>query len=449
MNPHIFRRYDIRGRAASDLKDPVVESIAKAFGSHLRRTGRIRLVVGRDVRQSSPRIAETVIRGLLSTGCNVYDLGLVPTPVFYFAIHRLKAEGGIMVTGSHLLKDYNGLKLCKGTESFFGKDIQGLKRIAEKGSFLKGEGRRKRKSVVDDYVEAVSLRNRTEGQVRVVLDPGNGTAGPIARSILNRIGCRVKCINCRPDGRFPAHQPDPTVPEYMEQLVDQVVKTEADLGIGIDGDGDRIGVVDELGNIVWGDRLLALYSEELLSKVPGAEIIFEVKCSQALPEYIKSLGGKPKMWKTGHSLIKAKMKRDNALLAGEMSGHMFFAHRWFGFDDAIFASAKMASIVSRRGEPVSKLLKRIPSYFSTPETRIKSTDTLKFKVVEKVKSYFSRKYRTVKIDGVRVEFGDGWGLVRASNTEPVIVARFEARTRERLKKIKTEIISKVNQYNKV
>ena len=448
MNPDIFRRYDIRGIADSELTDDVVERIAMAFGSRLRRGGRRTVVVGRDVRLSSPRIADCVIRGLLSTGCDAMDLGVVPTPVLYFSIHRLRAHGAVMVTGSHLLKDHNGLKLCIGTDSFFGEDIQRLRRAALKGEFLTGAGRLSHRSVTDEYVRAVVKRNSTKRRPRVVLDPGNGTAGPIATSILRRIGCRVNCINCRPDGRFPVHQPDPTVPAYMRELVETVKKTRADIGVGIDGDGDRIGVVDELGNIVWGDRLLALYSEELLSSVPGAEIIFEVKCSQALPEFIRYLGGRPKMWKTGHSLIKAKMKKDNALLAGEMSGHMFFAHNWYGFDDAIYASARTASILSRSAMTMSEMLSRIPFYHATPETRIESTDKRKFEVVEKVKEHFSKRHRTVKIDGVRVEFGDGWGLVRASNTEPIIVARFEAKTEERLAEIQRKIMAKVNQYNR-
>jgi phosphomannomutase/phosphoglucomutase len=448
VNPNIYRRYDIRGLADSDLESQAVQKIARAYGTYIRRRGGKKLTLARDVRQSSPRIAKGVKTGLLSTGCDVIDLGVAPTPVFYFSLHKLRVDGGIMVTGSHLVKKYNGLKLSRGIESIYGEEIQKIRRIAESGRFLRGRGREGRKSVTDDYVRAVTRRIKLGRPLTVVLDPGNGTAGPIARRILAGAGCKVHCINCKPDGRFPAHQPDPTVPSYMEDLVKTVLRLKAQIGIGIDGDGDRIGVVDEKGNIVWGDRLLALYAEELLREVPGAEVIFEVKCSQALPEYIKSLGGRPKMWKTGHSLIKAKMKKDRALLAGEMSGHMFFAHKWHGFDDAIFASARIASILSMREEPLSALLARIPSYFSTPETRIDSTDSRKFQVVEKVKEYFSRDHKTLKIDGVRIEYGDGWGLVRASNTEPVIVARFEAKTEERLQQIQDEIMSRVNQYNR-
>lgn len=448
MNPNIFRQYDIRGVADDDLTDDVVMRIAKAFGSYLRRSGRRTLVIGQDVRLSSPRIANAVKKALLSTGCGVTDLGMVPTPVFYFSIHELRAEGGVMVTGSHLVERFNGLKLCKGIDSVYGNEIQRIREIAEAGKFLAGGGEERAHSVTDAYMAAVCKGNAVKRKLKVVVDPGNGTGGPTLDTVLTRLGCDVDCINCEPDGRFPAHQPDPTVPKYMTQLVDRVIQTRADIGIGVDGDADRIGVVDELGNIVWGDRLLALYAEELLSHVPGAEIIFEVKCSQALPERIKALGGKPKMWKTGHSLIKAKMKKDGALLAGEMSGHMFFGHKWYGFDDAIFASARIVSILSRTESSMSSLLAKIPAYYSTPETRIESTDRGKFQVVEKVKSYFSKKYRTIKIDGVRVEYGDGWGLVRASNTEPIIVVRFEAKTGQRLEEIKTEILSKVKQYNR-
>ncbi len=448
MNPHIFRRYDIRGLAASDLEDRSVAKIARAFGTYIRRRRGRRLALARDVRLSSPRIAKAVKAGLLSAGCDVVDLGVAPTPVFYFSLHKLRVDGGIMVTGSHLVKKYNGLKLSRGTESIYGEEIQRIRELAESGKFVSGKGSEKRKSVTDDYVKAVARRTKLGRQLAVVLDPGNGTAGPVARRVLASIGCKVRCINCKPDGRFPVHQPDPTVPRYMEDLVRTVLAAKADIGIGIDGDGDRIGVVDETGKIVWGDRLLALYAEELLSDVPGAEVIFEVKCSQALPEYISSLGGKPKMWKTGHSLIKAKMRRDGALLAGEMSGHMFFGHKWYGFDDAIYASARIASILSRREGSMSALLARIPFYFATPETRIESTDSRKFDVVEKVKSYFSRDHRTLKIDGVRIEYGDGWGLVRASNTEPIIVARFEAKTEERLRQIQDEVMSRVNEYNR-
>jgi len=449
MNPAIFRQYDIRGLAETDLTDDVVCSIGKAFGTIIRRAELKKIALGSDVRLSSNRLKDALSEGILSTGCDVIDVGVVPTPVLYFSIFHYATDGGIMITGSHNPKEYNGFKLCKGETTIYGDEIQDLKKIIEKKDFIKGKGSMESKDPVDAYIELLKTKVKIERPLKIIVDPGNGTAGPIARKLFKDLGCEVECIYCEPDGNFPNHLPDPTVPEYIVDLIRLVKGEKADLGIGYDGDGDRIGVIDELGNIIWGDKLLALFSKEILEKKKGLPIIFEVKCSQGLVEFIESHGGVPIMWKTGHSLIKAKMKEENSPLAGEMSGHMFFKDNYYGYDDAIFASLRLLQIISKTDEPLSKLASEIPYYHSTPEIRVDCSDETKFGIVEKVRDYFKKNYDVIDIDGVRVLFGDGWGLVRASNTQPVLVLRFEAKTEERLEEIKKIVLNKLREFPSV
>lgn len=449
MNPAIFRQYDIRGIAETDLTDDVVRSIGKAFGTIIRRAGLKKIALGSDVRLSSNRLRNALSEGILSTGCDVIDVGVVPTPVLYFSIFHYLTDGGVMITGSHNPKEYNGFKMCKGETAIYGDEIQNLKKIIEKKDFIKGKGRMESKEPVDAYIELLKTKVKIERPLKVIVDPGNGTAGPIARRLFKDLGCEVECIYCEPNGNFPNHLPDPTVPEYIVDLIRLVKDKKADLGIGYDGDGDRIGVIDENGNIIWGDKLLALFSKEILEKKKGLPIIFEVKCSQGLVEFIESHGGVPIMWKTGHSLIKAKMKEENSPLAGEMSGHMFFKDNYYGYDDAIFASLRLLQIISKTDEPLSKLAYEIPYYHSTPEIRVDCSDETKFGVVEKVRDYFKQNYDVIDIDGVRVLFGDGWGLVRASNTQPVLVLRFEAKTEERLEEIKNIVLNKLKEFPSV
>lgn len=453
LNPNIFRAYDIRGIADIDLKDEVVYKLGQAYGTYLvsglKSLGsNLKIGVGQDVRLSSPRIAEKFIQGILSTGVSVVNLGVVPTPVLYFSVFHYNYDGGVVITGSHNPQEYNGFKIMREKQTIYGSEIQKLKRLIENNDFKVGKGSLTNKNPTFEYMNFIKKRVDIFHAKQVLIDPGNGTCGPIASQVFKELGSLVECIHCEPDGSFPAHLPDPTIPEHMKDLIEKVRVVKADFGIGYDGDGDRIGVVDELGNIIWGDKLLGLFAKDVLKKHPGASILFEVKCSQGLVEYIESLGGRPLMWKTGHSLIKAKMREVQALLAGEMSGHMFFGDDYYGYDDAIFASIKLLEILSKEEKPLSKLISEIPSYYSTPEIRVDSRDEIKFELVNKIKEYFNAIYPIIDIDGVRVKFPDGWGLVRASNTQPVLVLRFEAQTEVALEKIKKEIMNKLSEYSK-
>ena len=454
INPNIFRTYDIRGREARDLTDEVVELIGRAYGTYIEGveqalplqmggTAPKRVTLGRDVRLSSERIREALIKGMISAGLEIIDIGIVPTPLLYFSIFHYDTDGGIMITGSHNPKEYNGFKICKGKETIYGEEIKKIEQLIRKGNFVQGKGSVEQRNIIDDYVETMKKKIKTRGPKKVVIDPGNGTCGSIAVRLFEELGCSVECINCEPDGNFPKHLPDPTIPEYMEELKTRVLEKGANFGIGYDGDGDRIGVIDEKGNIIWGDKLLGIYATKILEKYPGAPILFDVKCSEGLIEYIKQLGGKPIMWKTGHSLIKAKMKELNAPIAGEMSGHMFFAEN-FGYDDAIFASLKLLEF----DKPIGELASHIPYYYSTPEIRVDSTDEDKFRIVDEIKAFFKQHYEVIDIDGVRVKFDGGWGLVRASNTQPVLVLRFEAKTPERLSEIQSIIMNKLEEIKR-
>ena len=446
MKRHIFREYDIRGTVDVDLNEEIAELIGRGAGTYLQRDELKRMVVGRDNRLSSESYSQAVIRGLLSTGCSVTDVGIVPTPVFYFSIYHLKKEGGIIITGSHNPPEFNGFKLAQGTSTLYGERIQDVRRIIEKGEFSRGSGKVDRYYIIDDYIALIKSKIKLHRPIKVVVDAGNGTAGLVAPFLLRDLGCEVKELYCEPDGNYPHHFPDPTVPENLTDLIHTVTSLGYHLGCGYDGDADRLGVVDEKGRIIWGDQLLVIFSRDLLSRQPGAKILFEVKCSQTLVDDIKKHGGQPVMWKTGHSLIKKKMREDGIPLAGEMSGHLFFADEYYGYDDAIYASCRLIQILSRTKRSLSELLADLPRTYSTPEIRRECPEEVKFKLVERMREYFSQRYQTIDVDGVRVVFDDGWGLVRPSNTQPIIVMRFEASTPQGLKRIQQLIEGKLAEF---
>lgn len=440
MNPHIFREYDIRGIAATDLTDPDVEIIGRALGTFYARNGARSVVVGQDVRLTSPRIAQALTRGLLASGIDVVRIGTVPTPAVYFAVYEGGLDGGVAVTGSHNPVEFNGLKMNLGKASIYGESIQELRRIAEAGDFVEGAGTESERDVLSEYNAVLRRRLKLDRPLRIVMDAGNGCAGPIAPALFRDLGCTVEELYCDPDGRFPNHLPDPTVPALMADLIARVRATGADLGFGYDGDADRVGAVDGTGRMVWGDQILALYAADILKRHPGGKVLYEVKCSQAVPEWVTKHGGVPILWKTGHSLIKAKMKEEGAILAGEMSGHMFIADDWYGFDDGIYASGRLAMLVAAGRRSLAELVDELPRYESTPEIRLDCADALKFDVVREVTAHFRKSREVVDVDGARILFGDGWGLVRASNTQPVLVVRFEARTAARLEEIQREVM---------
>jgi phosphomannomutase/phosphoglucomutase len=447
MNPSIFREYDIRGLAEEDFDREFAFLVGKVHGTHISRNGGKRVSVGRDCRATSDRYAEAVIAGLASTGLHVYDIGVCPTPLMYFSLFHLNLDGGIQVTASHNPSEYNGFKLCIGKETLYGEQIQDIRTKIERGQFQeKAGGKIEHYEVIPPYHEYL-LRDvaKLARPLKVVVDAGSGVAGPIAPPIFRRLNCTVWEIACTPDGRFPIHHPDPTVPENLEMLIDKVREEKADLGIAYDGDGDRIGAVDEKGNILWGDELLLIFSRDVLERNRDAIIISEVKCSERLYEDIAKNGGNAIMWKAGHSLLKAKMKETGALLAGEMSGHMFFKERYFGYDDAIYASLRLLEILAKSGRPLSTLLADLPKSVSTPEIRVDCPDEKKFAIAEKAKEYFRRHYDIIDVDGVRVRFPEGWGLIRASNTQPALVLRFEASSEEKLKEYRAIIEGKLKE----
>lgn len=439
LNPNIFREYDIRGVAGRDLNRETARLIGASVATYELTHGKRRISLGRDCRLSSPELHQGFLEGALSTGLDILDVGLCPTPLLYFSIRHFELEGGVMITGSHNPPEDNGFKICMGTDSVYGREIQELLRIAEERSFRKGRGRLTEAEVIPPYKDFVVENIQISRPLRVVVDAGNGMGGEVAAPIFERLGLDVKGLFCEPDGRFPNHHPDPSVEKNMADLKREVLGSKADVGIAYDGDADRIGVIDEKGTIIWGDMLLILLSRELLVRKPGATIISEVKASQHLYDDIAAHGGRPIMWKTGHSLIKQKMKEEGAELAGEMSGHIFFADRYFGFDDAIYASCRLLEILAAGERPLSELLSDVPPSHVTPEIRVPCPDDEKFELVRRLKERLPElapEARIIDIDGVRAVFPDGWALVRASNTGPVLVLRFEAHTEARLNSIR-------------
>jgi phosphomannomutase/phosphoglucomutase len=444
---NIFREYDIRGLVEKELTEETALGIAKAFGTYFMRLGKKTLALGRDVRLTSDRFAEIAHQGLTSTGCDIIDIGVVPTPLLYFSLFQLGVEGGVMITASHNPSEYNGFKLCVGKSSIYGQEIQKLRQMIEADDFITGEGTvQNYEGIIEKYKNFMRERIKLDRPVFVATDCGNGTASLVAPELIRSMGCKTIDLYSTPDGRFPNHHPDPTDPHNLVDIIAAVKEHKAEAGLAYDGDSDRLGVIDNQGNILWGDQLLILFARDVLSRKPNSTVIFEVKCSKTLEEDIKKHGGNPIMWKAGHSLIKSKMKETNAAVAGEMSGHLFFADEYYGYDDAIYASLRVLRILSNTNLPLSEFLRDVPKTYSTPELRVDCADDKKFEVVEKVTAYYRGKYPIVDVDGVRVNFGDGWGLVRASNTQPALVLRFEADTPERLKEIQSEVEAVVKSY---
>jgi phosphomannomutase/phosphoglucomutase len=439
FKPTIFREYDIRGAAGIELLDPDVEQLGRAFGTYLGRHAGKRISLGRDTRLSSPRLRDALVRGLKASGCDVIDLGVVPTPVLYYSVFHLKTDGAVMITGSHNPPEFNGFKTVCGESTIHGAAIQEIRRMIDTGDLDTGEGSETTADAVTPYVAEVAAQFHFPRRIRVVFDAGNGTGGVVMHRILESLNVDATEMFFEMDGRFPNHHPDPTVPANLQALIEKVCESKADLGIAFDGDTDRIGAVDDAGTIVWGDQLMIVYGREILTRKPGATFIGEVKCSQLMYDDLKARGGNPIMWKTGHSLIKAKMKETHAELAGEMSGHIFFADRWYGFDDALYSACRLMEIVANSGLPLSHQLADLPATVATPEIRFDCPDELKFAVVSEVVAVLRARHKTEDVDGVRVLFPHGWGLVRASNTQPVLVMRFEATTPQLLAEYRREI----------
>ncbi len=441
MNSNIFREYDIRGVAYKDITEPDVELIGKAYGTLLRKNGKSSASLGRDCRKSSDRFADRFIKGLLSSGCDVVDIGVCPTPVLYFSIETLPVEAGAMITASHNPPEYNGFKLMNGSDSIHGEGLQEIRTIIEKQDFSEGNGKVDKADVLTPYKRFLVKNIDITDNVRIGIDAGNGTGGTTALPVLRELGCEVRDLYCDMDGNFPNHEADPTVKKNLTDLIELVKTEKLDLGVGYDGDGDRIGVVDENGSVIYGDQLMVIFAREILERKPGATFISEVKCSMNMYNDIEQKGGRAVMWKTGHSLIKKKMKEENAELAGEMSGHMFFKDRYFGYDDALYATLRLLEIITKEKTSVSGLLKDLPETFTTPEIRVECPDDKKFEVVRAVTEHFQKEREVIDIDGMRALFDGGWGLVRASNTQPALVLRFEAKTEKKLEQIRTAVES--------
>ncbi len=449
MLPKIFREYDIRGITESEITDQDVATLGRAFGTYMARQGKRRVVVGRDCRLTSDRYRDLLVGGMLQSGMDVVDIGVCPTPVFYFAIRHLDREGGMMITASHNPPEYNGFKVCNGFDTIAGAEIQKFAHIARSGDFSSAEGSLDHFDIISTYVDFVTGNIRLKSRLRVGIDGGNATGGPVATTILKKLGCEIYPIYCEMDGTFPNHEPDPTVMENLVDLRDLVLRERLDVGVAYDGDSDRLGVIDHRGEVVFGDKLMIIFAREILSRRPGSVFISEVKCSKTLYDDIERHGGVAIMWKTGHSLIKAKMKEVDAQLAGEMSGHIFFKDRYFGFDDGIYSSCRLLEILSRTGKRIPELLDGVPDTHSTPEIRVDCPDEVKFEVVDRAQREFKeRNLKVIDTDGARITFPDGWGLVRASNTQPVLVLRFEAETLDRLGEIRDLIESTISRIKK-
>jgi len=447
MNPQVFREYDIRGIVETDFDDDFVANLGRAYATILHRAGKQTVTVGRDCRLSSDRLYHLLLEGLLPGGINAVDIGIVPTPLLYFSVAHWKMDGGVMITGSHNAAEYNGFKLGVGPSTIYGDAIQEVRRIIEQRDFIRGseKGTLSVRPVLPDYQDFIRRSFKLKPGLKVAVDGGNGCGGAVAAPLMRELGVSTVELYIEMDGRFPNHHPDPTVEANMRDLIAAVKANRATVGIAYDGDADRIGAVDENGRIVWGDELLVVFSRAILAEHPGAAIIGEVKCSQRMYDDVARHGGRPIMWKTGHSLLKAKLKQESALLAGEMSGHMFFADRYYGFDDAIYASFRLLEIISRENKGLAALLDDLPKSRFTPEIRLDCADDKKFEVVRKAADFFRSRYEVIDIDGVRVKFPNGWGLVRASNTQPALVMRFEAADERTLGEIRQLFESKLKE----
>ena len=445
ISREVFRTYDIRGIVDTDFDEEWVERLGRACGTYFLKHGSKTAVVGHDCRHSSPAYAQAMTRGLNATGVNVITIGEVSSPAFYWAVTKFGETAGIMITASHNPSEYNGFKVWQGVSTIHSEEVQAVFEIMDKGEFPAGKGTARHEEILGRYVTELSGDVKLKKPLKVVVDGGNGTGGTLTADALEKAGAEVIRIFCEPDGDFPNHHPDPVVEKNMAMLQKAVLDNKADIGIGLDGDGDRIGVVTEKGGLLFGDQLVAIYARDILKVFPGASIIGEVKCSHLMYQDIKAHGGDAVMWKTGHSLIKARMREIGAKFAGEMSGHMFFADRYYGFDDATYAALRIVEILSNSDKPMSAQLDW-PKTWSTPEMRADCPESLKPTVVQKAVDYFRSQFDVIDIDGVRAIFPDGWGLIRASNTQPVLVLRFEAETPERLEEIKTMFESKLAEW---
>jgi len=448
LNLDIFREYDIRGNVEKDFPDHIVIKLGKAFGTAIKRAGGREIAISGDIRLTTPNLINCFKSGVLTTGIDVINLGLLPTPVNYFSMFHLGVFGAVQITGSHNPPEYNGFKFSIDKKPFFGSDIQSLYTIIETNDYDEGEGSEARYKILKNYQKMILEKIKIEKPMRIVMDCGNAAACINAPEIFKALGVEVKELFCDPDGSFPNHHPDPSVEENLKDLVQEIKKGSYDLGIAFDGDGDRVGVVDEKGEIIWSDQLLSIFLPEVIKN--GEDILFDVKCSQSLEDMILKYGGNPVMWKTGHSLIKKKMMELNCKLGGEMSGHIFFADDYYGYDDATYVAARLVQLLSRTDKKLSELSSIVPTYYSTPELRMEAkNDKEKFRITKEAVNYFTKNYDCVTIDGVRVKFNDGWGLVRASNTQPVIVCRFEASTPERKIEIQNLIMNKLKEFGQL
>ena len=448
LNPDIFREYDIRGNVEEDFPDHIVKKLGKAFGTIVKRAGGNEIAISGDIRITTPNLINCFKAGVTSTGVDIINLGILPTPVNYFSLFHLGVYAAVQITGSHNPPEYNGFKLSINKQPFFGEDIQSLYNIIKKMDFEEGEGTEARYKILNDYNQMIVDKIKIEKPLKVVMDCGNAAASINAPQIFSSLGIDLKKLYCEPDGTFPNHHPDPSVKENLEDLIREIKSGEYDFGIAFDGDGDRVGVVDENGKIIWSDQLISLFLPEIIKD--GEDILYDVKCSKSLEDMIIRYGGNPIMWKTGHSLIKKKMSEINCKLGGEMSGHIFFADDYYGYDDATYVAARLAQLLSRTDKTLSELASEIPTYYSTPEIRLEAkNDTEKFRITNEAVNYFKNQYDCITIDGVRIKFKDGWGLVRASNTQPVIVCRFEASTEERKVEIQNLILNKLQEFGEL
>ena len=449
MNEFIFRKYDIRGVVETDFTDDVVQNLGRAFGTYVVRGGGKKVAVSGDIRPTTPRLIENLTKGLMETGITVVDLGILPTPANYYSMYKLDVHGAVQITGSHNPPEFNGFKISLNQNAFHSEQIQGLKELIDTADFEVGEGNLENNNILPTYMDMLRSKISLDRPLKVAIDCGNAAACITAPTIFRELGMEVTELFCDVDGSFPNHHPDPTEDDNLVDLINEIKKGGYDFGVAFDGDADRVVAVDEQGRIIRADDLIALFLPEII-KNKGDAIVFDVKCSQALEDMIHRYGGTPVMWKTGHSLIKDKMKELNVNFAGEMSGHIFFADDFYGFDDAVYVALRLAQLISRGNKELSEYTSEIPIYYSTPELRMEcKNDIEKFEIAEKAKIYFSEKYDCITIDGVRIKFGDGWGLVRASNTQPVLVCRFEAQTQARMEEIQELILSKLAEFGEV
>jgi len=444
LNKYIFREYDIRGKVSDDFPPELVEALGKGFGTYIKRGGGQEIALSGDIRLTTPDLMEQFKTGMLSTGVDVINIGILPTPANYYSMFSLGVAGAVQITGSHNPPEFNGFKLSRDKKAVFGEAIQEIRVIIEKEDYETGEGTEASYDILTKYKRMIASKIDIKKPMKVVMDCGNAAGAICAPEIFKNLNVDLTELYCDVDGTFPNHHPDPTVKENLVDLIDLVKKGSYDIGLAFDGDADRVGVVDETGDIVWADQLIALFLPEVVEE--GDEILYDVKCSQALEEMIVKYGGKPVMWKTGHSLIKQRMSELNCKLGGEMSGHIFFADDYFGYDDAIYVAARIVQTLSRTDQKLSQLKAELPKYYSTPEMRLEAeSDEEKFRIAKEAVAYFTENYDCSTVDGVRIKFGDGWGLVRSSNTQPVIVCRFEANTAERMEEIQSIVMNKLQE----